>query len=141
MAIAKITKDAYDVVFANDDVVWPSVLEERPGGMTVKWGTADGYEYPLDYIPAGSIVLQNTTTNEFALLDLDSTNPDAPVYIALPAGWRYEGLTRATVMADMPLVSSVYAGTANDAAMLIPIADAMKTAISTALPKMTFKKN
>lgn len=141
MAITPLTTTAYDIVFSNDDIVWPSVLEERPGGMTVKLGTAEGYEFPLDYIPAGMIILQNETTNEFSLLDLDVTNPDAPVYSALPSGWKYEGLVRASSLPERPLVSSVYSGTANDAAMVIPIADAIKTAIVTALPKMTFKKN
>lgn len=151
MAIAKFSKDPANISFGNDDIVWPSVLEERPGGVTVKLGTAANYVYPLSYVPAGAIILQNTTTNEFALLDVDATDPAAPVYIALPSGWRYEGLVRASQDVLKPIdgaayaataaVSSVYAGTANDAAMVLPIADAMKTAISAALPKITFKKN
>jgi hypothetical protein len=141
MAIAKITKEAYDVSFGNDDIVFPSVLEERPGGMTVLLGTASGYTYPLDFIPAGAVIVRNTTTNEFALLDVAVTDQNPPAYIDLPTGWAYEGLVRASKSVEEPFVSSVYAGTANDAAMVIPITTAMKTAISAALPKITFKKN
>lgn len=152
MAISKLTRDPYDVSFGNDDIVWPSVLEERPGGVTVRLGTADNYTWPFTYVPAGAIILQNTTTNEFAILDVVS-DPQGTVtaYAALPDGWVYEGLVRATQDVVKPIngasytatanVSSVYAGTANYAAMIIPIETAMQTAISTALPKMTFKKN
>lgn len=140
--IADITSGTINVSFSGgDDIVWPSVLEEVPGGVTVRLGVADNYVFPLPFIPAGMVVIQNTTTTEWSLLDLDATNPDAIVYAALPSGWAYAGLVRASKLIEDPFVSVVYCGTANDKAMIQPIAAAVKTAITTALPKLTFKAN
>ncbi len=141
MAIAPITHESVDLTLGRDGIVWPSVLEEYPGGMTVKLGVADNYVFPLPFIPSGMVVIQNTSTTEWSLLDVDMTDPDNPTYAALPSGWAYAGCVRASKSVKEPFVSAVYAGTANDKAMYLPIPVAVKTAISAALPKLTFKAN
>lgn len=141
MAIYDAVVEPQNVIMPNDGVVWKSVHDEKYGGVTVKMGTATGYTYPFSVIPSGSIVLQNTTTKEFVLLDVDNTDPVNPTYIALPAGYAYVGLTRASKLATEPLVSIVDGGKCNYMALTIPIAAAMRTAIKTAIPTLIFQED
>lgn len=141
--IKDLGKVAQDVTFGMDDVVWPSVLEEIPGGRTVK--VPDNW--PLEIIPAGTVVIMETATNEMSLLE--ATNVAMPTqtpryaYQNAPAtGFEYAGLVRASKDLEHPFVSIVYAGTADHKAMLIdPTYANLTTAISAALPKLTFKAN
>lgn len=141
MAIYNAIADAANVIMPNDGVVWKSVHDEKYGGVTVLPGTATGYVYPYPVIPAGSIVMQNTTTKEHAILDLDLTDPANPVYKTPETGWSYVGLTRASKLATEPLVSYVYGGCCNHMALTIPIHPDMLTEIKTAIPTLIFNED
>ncbi len=133
MAIADLSSANNKVLFPADSVVFPSVLEEYVGGRTVDVST-----YTLDVINSGQVVIKETATGNYSLLPV--THADGTyTYGALPAGNEYVGLVRATKLVNDPFISIVYAGTANDKAMVVPITDAIKTAMIAVLPKLTFK--
>jgi hypothetical protein len=134
MAIYSITEEREDIVGGNDDIVFKSVLEEIVGGRTV-----DITGYPLKTIYAGQVVTRETATDKYSLLPVSVDGSGVASYGALPDGFEYVGLVRASKPVDLPFVSIAYSGTANDKAMVIKPTDAIKTAIVTALPKLTFK--
>lgn len=122
-AKAEMVNGKQEISAANDCIVIRKANGYIIGGRTLDMTDFDG-----DVIKAGHLVIQSKT-DESIFKPMPVSNG---AYAALPEGYKYVGVVRATKPADDPRVSIVYDGEINDKACPYPFTDAIKTALQSA---------
>lgn len=122
-AKAEMVNGKQTISAANDCIVIRKANGYIIGGRTLDMTDFDG-----DVIKAGHLVIQSKT-DESIFKPMPVSNG---AYAALPEGYKYVGVVRATKPADDPRVSIVYDGEINDKACPYPFTDAIKTALQSA---------
>lgn len=91
--------------------------------------------YNQEYIRKGQLIIRDETNEVSKPMPL---NEAGTAYGSLPNGFVYEGVAKATVPTNEPLVGVMYEGEVNDVASPIPLTTAMLTALKSALPELKF---
>lgn len=104
------------------------IVIRKANGYIIGGRTLDMTDFDGDVIKAGHLVIQSKT-DESIFKPMPVSNG---AYAALPEGYKYVGVVRATKPADDPRVSIVYDGEINDKACPYPFTDAIKTALQSA---------
>lgn len=117
--------------FENDPIVIRADFRGIEGGKVLN---VDGYGE--EYIRAGQLIIRESDKEdpEYKPLGVENGN-----YKALPEGYEYAGICRATKSAKEPFVGIMTWGEVNDIASPYPITAALKSALKTALPHITFE--
>lgn len=118
-------KEAFS--FGNDPIVIRKRIAGYKGGRLL-----DLTGFTGDYIRAGHIVI--TKGDAFRPMPVTS----AGAYDTLPDGWSYAGVCGGTKEAKEPFVDIIYNGEVNDKCLPYELTAAMKSAIKTAVPTLTF---
>ena len=105
MAIADLTSGSVAYADGYDSVVIVDNFKSKRGGATL-----DTTGYPLPYIRAGHVIIQETATGELKPMPLNGTNDG---YGSLPGGHTYYGILINTVKTDRPFAGIMFEGTVN----------------------------
>lgn len=119
---------SYDT--GNDTIVIVKVLEAIPGGRTL-----DVTSYSPDVIPAGHLIIKETSSGIFKPMPISGVD-----YAALPASHTYEGVLISTILKTKPFAGIMARGTVNKNASFYGIASVL-TAVKTALPLIRFTQD
>jgi hypothetical protein len=114
----------------NDTIVIVKVLEAIPGGRTL-----DVTGFTPDVIPAGHLIIKETSTGIFKPMPISGVN-----YGTLPASHTYEGVLISTILKAKPFAGILVRGTVNKNASFYGIASVL-TAVKTALPLVRFTQD
>ena len=123
MKPAEMVNGKQTINAANDCIVIRKANGYIIGGRTLDMTGFDG-----DEIGAGHLVIQSKTDET----DFRPMPVENGAYKALPEGYKYVGVVRATKPASDPRVSIVYDGEINDKACPYPFTDAIKSALQAA---------
>lgn len=115
---------------SNDTIVIVKVLEAIPGGKTL-----DVTGFSPDVIPAGHLIIEETSTGVLKPMPISGTN-----YGSLPASHTYKGVLISTILKSKPFAGVMVRGTVNKNASFYGIASVL-TAAQTALPLIRFTKD
>ena len=117
--------------FENDPIVIRADFRGIEGGKVLN---VDGYDE--EYIRAGQLIIRETDKEdpEYKPLGVSGGN-----YVALPNGYEYAGICRASVPKKEPFVGIMTWGEVNDVASPYPITASLKNTLKTALPHITFE--
>lgn len=132
-AKANLVNERTNIVSGIDSVVIRQYIGGITGGRTL-----DMTDFKEDVIKAGHIVIR-TLDDETKEFDYKPMPVQDGAYKALPAKHEYVGVVVCSKPANEPLVGIMDDGRVNDKAMPYPLAEAMRTAIKTALPKLIFE--
>jgi hypothetical protein len=114
----------------NDTIVIVKVLEAIPGGKTL-----DVTSYTPDVIPAGHLIIKETSTGVLKPMPISGAE-----YAALPASHTYEGVLISTILKAKPFAGILVRGTVNKNASFYGIASVL-TAVKSALPLVRFTQD
>ncbi|MBF7090458.1 hypothetical protein IUY40_02720 [Flavobacterium sp. ALJ2] len=114
----------------NDTIVIVKVLEAIPGGKTL-----DVTSYTPDVIPAGHLIIKETSTGVLKPMPISGTE-----YADLPASHIYEGVLISTILKAKPFAGIMVRGTVNKNASFYGIASVL-TAVKSALPLIRFTQD
>lgn len=114
----------------NDSIVIVKVLEAIPGGKTL-----DVTSFSPDVIPAGHLIIEETSTGVLKPMPISGTD-----YAALPASHTYKGVLISTILKSKPFAGIMVRGTVNKNASFYGIASVL-TAVKTALPLIRFTQD
>lgn len=117
--------------FANDPIVI------RVFGKSIVNGRKLDVEgFTGEYIRKGMLVIRDDADTHSRPMPLDEEGKN---YAALPAGYHYEGVAKATMSVDEPWVGVMYEGEVNDVASPFPLSAELLTELKAALPELAFK--
>jgi len=119
---------AYDT--GNDTIVVVKVIEAIPGGKTL-----DVTGYSPDVIPAGHLIIEETSTGVLKPMPISGAN-----YGSLPASHTYKGVLISTILTKKPFAGIMVRGTVNKNASFYGIASVL-TAVKAALPLIRFTQD
>lgn len=119
---------AYDT--GNDTIVIVKMLEAIPGGKTL-----DVSSFTPDVIPAGHIIIEETSTGVLKPMPVTGA-----AYAALPASHTYKGVLISTILKSKPFAGVMVRGTVNKEASFYTIASILGAA-KTALPLIRFTQD
>lgn len=114
----------------NDTIVVVKVIEAIPGGKTL-----DVTGYTPDVIPAGHLIIEETSTGVLKPMPVSGTD-----YGALPASHTYKGVLISTILKTTPFAGIMVRGTVNKNASFYGIASVL-TAVKEALPLIRFTQD
>ncbi|MCM1168903.1 MAG: hypothetical protein NC324_03100 [Bacteroides sp.] len=121
MPTSSLNYKSVEVHDGNDSIVIVKALGDIPGGRTLDvTGVAAGVEY----VRAGHILVQNTTTKAVSPLGVKDGE-----YVALPAGHVYLGVLKASVLVKDPRGAILTMGQVNAAASPYPVTDAIRNGL------------
>ena len=109
-------------------------FEDLRGGRTL-----DVTGFAPTVIPEGHVIIKETATGTYKPMPVAAAAPGS-AYAALPGGHTYAGFNVANVLTSAPFASVLIRGTINDIASVYNIS-AIKAAVATALPLVTFKSD
>jgi hypothetical protein len=136
MAVADLTNEPQDVIIGNDNIVIVDILQSIRGGRTL-----DTTGFKPEVIQAGHVIIQATTGNkDYKPMPVDTTNPENPVYAALPANHTYAGILIASILTKKPFAGILVRGTVNPATAPYPMSGIL-AAVKTALPLIDFRED
>lgn len=127
---ANLTTQGSGYDTGNDTIVIVKVLEAIPGGKTL-----DVASYTPDVIPAGHLIIEETSTGVLKPMPISGAN-----YAALPASHTYAGVLISTILKSKPFAGIMVRGTVNKNASFYGIASVL-TAVKTALPLIRFTQD
>lgn len=107
MAIADLTSGSVAYADGYDSVVIVDNFKSKRGGATL-----DTTGYPLPYIRAGHVIIQETATGELKPMPI-AQNGGAYEYDSLPGGHTYYGILINTIKTDKPFAGIMFEGTVN----------------------------
>lgn len=110
-----------------DSVVIRNYVAGIKGGRTL-----DMTGFAGSAIEAGHVVIRETATDTYKPMPVSGE-----AYASLPSGHEYVGVVVASQPADKPFVGIMYDGEVNDVACPYSV-EAIKAALKTALPKLSF---
>lgn len=88
-----------------------------------------------EFIRTGHVIIMETATETYKPLGVSNGN-----YVSLPSGHEYAGVScSAPVPTTHPWIGIMNDGVVNDVASPFPITTALKAALKTALPKLSFE--
>ena len=117
--------------FENDPIVIRADFRGIEGGKVL-----DVDDYAEEFIRAGQLIIREKDKEDPEYKPLGVENGS---YKALPEGYEFAGICRATVSKKEPFVGIMTWGEVNDIASPYPISSALKTTLATALPHITFE--
>lgn len=117
--------------FENDPIVIRADFRGIEGGKVLN---VDNYDQ--EFIRAGQLIIREADKEDPEYKPLGVTDGN---YVALPDGYEYAGICRATKSVKEPFVGIMTWGEVNDIASPYPITAALKTTLKTALPHITFE--
>ena len=117
--------------FENDPIVIRADFRGIEGGQVLNVD-----DYNEEYIRAGQLIIRETGKDDPEYKPLGIQNGG---YAALPNGYEYVGVCRATKPKTEPFVGIMTWGEVNDLASPYPITAALKATLKTALPHITFE--
>ena len=117
--------------FENDPIVIRADFRGIEGGKVLN---VDGYTE--EHIRAGQLIIREKDKEdpEYKPLGVSEGN-----YTELPEGYEYAGICRSTKSVKEPFVGIMTWGEVNDIASPYPITAAIKSALATALPHISFE--
>jgi len=116
MAIADLTNASVSYADGYDNVVIVDNFKSKRGGATL-----DTEGYPLPYIRAGHVIIEETSTGELKPMPLNGTNDG---YGTLPGGHTYYGILIQSIRTDKPFAGIMFEGTVNPVVGTIAAAQA-----------------
>lgn len=118
MAIADLTNASVSYADGYDNVVIVDNFKSKRGGATL-----DTTGYPLPYIRAGHVIIEETSTGELKPMPI-TLNGDVYEYGALPGGHTYYGILIQSIRTDKPFAGIMFEGTVNPVVGTIEAAQA-----------------
>lgn len=115
--------------FKNDPIVIRVYGKSVIGGRMLE---VDGYTQ--DYIRKGQLIIRDELNGVSKPMPVNSAGT---AYESLPEGFAYEGVAKATVHKNEPLVGVMYEGEVNDVASPYPVASLLSD-LKSALPELKF---
>lgn len=129
MPTANLNNDSTSLDTGNDSIVIVEYISGKVGGATLN---VTGYAPTI--IPAGHVVIQETSTG-----DLKPMPVNGSAYDALPTGHTYSPyVTVASVLTAKPFVGLMDRGTVNPLASAYTISSIL-TAVKAAQPNITYR--
>lgn len=122
------TSDNFDT--SKDGVVIVANYETIPGGKTL-----DVTGFSPTVIPAGHLIIEETSTGVLKPMPISSTN-----YGSLPASHTYKGVLVSSILTAKPFAAVMVRGTVNKNASFYGIASVL-TAVKAALPLIRFTQD
>lgn len=116
MAIADLTNASVSYADGYDNVVIVDNFKSKRGGATL-----DTTGYPLPYIRAGHVIIEETSTGELKPMPLNGTNDG---YGTLPGGHTYYSILIQSIRTDKPFAGIMFEGTVNPVVGTIAAAQA-----------------
>lgn len=126
-AIVNLDVEKTTVLNGLDSVVIRNYVAGIKGGRSL-----DMTGFAGSVIEAGHVVIRETATDTYKPMPVSGE-----AYAALPSGHEYVGVVVSSVPANKPFVGIMYDGEVNDVSCPFSV-DAIKAAMKTALPKLTF---
>lgn len=128
-AIGNLANTASTLNTSNDGIVIVEYISGKVGGATL-----DTTDWASDTIPAGHVVIQETSSGNYKPFPISGAN-----YGALPAGHTISPfVTVATVLTAKPFVGLMDRGTVNPNAQTYVITSVL-TAVKTAQPLIIYR--
>ena len=130
MASANLINSGKSLTTDNESIVIVDNFQSIRGGRTL-----DVTGFTPEVIPAGHIVIEETSTGEYKPMPVS-----ADAYGALPVGHTYAGVVVANALTAKPMVGIMVRGTVNPAASAYTISSIL-TAVKAALPLIDFRED
>lgn len=127
------TYDAKIIDTEIDSIVIRRKIATKTGGATL---TVNASAYPDKVIPAGHLVIYNSSTGVYAPMPL-TTSGGALALDNLPNNYAYYGIVISTTPVDKPFVGVLINGVVNYKAMKYDITSIL-SAVKSALPHIQF---
>jgi hypothetical protein len=131
-ATANLNNEEQSIINANDSTVIVVDLMDIPGGRTL-----DVTGHTPDVIKAGHVIIKHTASDLYKPMPLTTNDT---VYDALPGGYEYAGILKATILKTKPFAGILVAGQVNYAAAPFDMTTIL-SAVRTALPRIDFRKD
>ena len=126
-AIVNLDVEKTTILNGLDSIVIRNYVAGIKGGRSL-----DMTGFAGSVIKAGHVVIRETATDTYKPMPVSGES-----YATLPSGHEYVGVVVSSQPATTPFVGIMYDGEVNDVACPYSV-DAIKAAIKTALPKLTF---
>ena len=117
--------------FENDPIVIRADFRGIEGGKVLNVD-----DYAEEHIRAGQLIIREKDKEDPEYKPLGVSNGN---YVSLPNGYEYAGVCRATKSVKEPFIGIMTWGEVNDTASPYPITAAIKEALATALPHISFE--
>ncbi len=121
MPTADLTREKIELNDGLDCIVVVQAISQIPGGRTLD---VSGLPADVVSVKSGHVLVIDSKTKAVSPLGITDG-----AYVALPAGKKYYGVLKATVLKRDPRAAIITAGQINAAASPAPVTDAIKAAL------------